>query len=89
MGKLQANQIVKLRNGKYGVTAEFNGNVFQLIFAAYSSPISAYNEELKHKNTNYDIVAVYDASKVENVLSVFKKSFDADKLELPIVWKES
>jgi hypothetical protein len=83
--ELTCNKIVELRNGKFGVVACFNEKPFQLVFDSFTTPIGRYNDELKNKNTNYDIVKVYDGSSVENVLNVFKKGFDTDGLEL--VWE--
>lgn len=85
--ELSSNQVVKLRNGKFGVVASFNDKPFQLIFAAYTNPIKRYDESLKHKNHDYDIVEVFNGSSIENVTDVFKNSFNADGLES--VWKES
>lgn len=85
--ELQKNQVVLLRNGKYGVTCAFNDKAFQIVFAAFTSPIKRYDENLKTKNENYDIVEVYDGSTIENVTDVFKKSFKADGLKL--IWKEA
>lgn len=83
---LKENQIVELRNGIYGVVASFNGKPFQLIFRAYSNPVSKYDEKtLKHKNAEYDIVKIYDGSKVENVLDVFKGKFTPEGLDC--VWE--
>lgn len=84
--ELSNNQVVKLRNGKFGVVASFNNMPFQLIFAAYTNPIKRYNENLEYKNHEYDIVEVFDGSKVTNVADVFKNSFKADGLES--VWKK-
>ncbi len=83
--KLQNNQVVKLRNGKHGVVASFNDKPFQIIFAAFTSPIKRYDENLKHKNENYDIVEVFDGSPIENVTDVFKAKFKTDGLTS--VWK--
>lgn len=83
---LENNQIVKLRNGKVGATASFNDKVYQIVFATYSNPISRYDENLKHKNSEYDIVEVFDGSTIENVTDVFKNSFSTDGLKS--VWKE-
>jgi hypothetical protein len=58
-----------------------------IIFTAFTSPLRRYDENLKAKNNNYDIVEVYDGSTVENVTDVFKKSFNADGLKL--IWKEA
>lgn len=85
--ELKPNQVVKLRNGIVGVTASFNGKVFQLIFKAYSCPIGRYNENLKTKNNNYDITGIYDGSAVEKVTDVFKNKF-APEEKLPVVWEE-
>jgi len=85
--ELQKNQIVKLRNGNFGAVAAFNDKAFQIIFTAFTSPLRRYDENLKAKNNNYDIVEVYDGSTVENVTDVFKKSFNADGLKL--IWKEA
>lgn len=84
---LKENQIVELRNGQFGVTASFNGAPFQLIFRAYTNPITRYDDKtLKHKNSNYDIVKVYDGSTLQNVTDVFKTKFAPTDLEL--VWEE-
>jgi len=83
--ELQNNQVVKLRNGKFGVVASFNEKPFQIIFAAFTSPIKRYNADLKHKNENYDIVEVFNGSSVENVTDVFKAKFNAENLEK--VWE--
>lgn len=83
--ELTCNKIVELRNGKFGVVACFNEKPFQLVFDSFTTPIGRYNDELKNKNTNYDIVKIYDGSSVENVLDVFKKTFNTDGLAL--VWE--
>lgn len=83
---LSNNQVIQLRNGKYGVVASFNNKPFQLIFDTFTTPIGRYNRELKNRNSNYDIVKVFDGSSVENVLDVFKKKFNADNL--PLVWED-
>ena len=83
--EFKENQVVKLRNGIYGVTASFNGKPFQLVFTAFTTPTRRYDDNLKNKNENYDIVEIYDGTKLEDVADVFKKSFNADGLEL--IWK--
>lgn len=85
MMKLDNNQVVELRNGLFGVVASFNNKPFQLIFKSYTNPISRYNEELKNKNTAYDIVKIYDGSTIENVTSVFSNSFNPSNLNL--IWE--
>ena len=83
--ELQKNQVVKLRNGKFGATAAFNDKVFQIVFTAFTSPIKRYDANLKNKNSNYDIVEVFDGSSLENVTDVFKASFNANGLNS--IWK--
>lgn len=83
--ELANNQVIQLRNGKYGVVASFNDKPFQLVFDSFTTPIGRYNAELKNKNANYDIVKVLDGTSVENVLDVFKKKFNAD--DLTMVWE--
>lgn len=85
MMKLDNNQVVELRNGLFGVVVSFNNKPFQLIFKSYTNPISRYNEELKNKNTAYDIVKIYDGSTIENVTSVFSNSFNPSNLNL--IWE--
>lgn len=84
--ELKSNNVVKLRNGKHGVTASFNGKPFQMIFDSFTCPISRFNEKLENKNHNYDIVEVYDGSCIENVKDVFKKKFSTENLHL--IWKK-
>lgn len=83
--ELNNNQVVRLRNGKFGVTASFNDKAFQLVFTAFTKPISQYDENLQTKNHDYDIVEVYDGSTLTNVKDVFKKSFNAEGLTT--IWK--
>lgn len=84
---LQPNQLVVLRNGNVGLTASFNGQVAWLIFKSYINPITKYDENLKNKNTNYDIVCVRDGSSIENVNQVFtSKGIEVEAL--PLVWEE-
>ena len=83
---LKTNQVVELRNGTFGVTAGFNDKPFQLIFRAYTNPIGRYDEDtLKHKNSQYDIVKVYDGTSLENVSDVFKAKFTPG--DLKVVWE--
>ena len=84
--EFKENQVVKLRNGIVGVTASFNSEPFQLVFASFTTPTRRYDENLKNKNENYDVVEVYDGSGMEDVKDAFKKSFKVE--DLPIVWKE-
>lgn len=84
--KLENNQIVQLRNGILGVVASFNNQPFQLIFKAYTNPISRYNDDLKNKNPQYDIVKIFDGSNVEKVTDVFSAKFSTENLKL--IWEE-
>ena len=81
----KSNQVIQRRNGKNGVVASFNDKPFQLIFDSFTTPIGRYDGELKNKNTNYDIVKVFDGTQVDNVCTVFKKKFSTDNLTL--VWE--
>lgn len=83
--ELGNNQVIQLRNGIYGVVASFNNKPFQLIFNSYTNPISRYNEELKNKNSAYDIVKIYSGENVEKVTDVFSRKFNADNLTL--IWE--
>lgn len=83
--ELKSNQVIQLRNGKTGVVASFNDKPFQLIFDSFTTPIGRYDGELKNKNTNYDIIKVFDGAQVDNVLDVFKKKFNTD--DLTLVWE--
>ena len=82
---LENNQIVELRNGIFGVVASFNDKPFQLVFKSYTNPISRYDENLKTKNSSYDIVKIYDGTKTEGNkytvdISIFIKYDEADAL---------
>lgn len=70
---LSCGQVVKLRNEKIGIVTCFNGKPSHVIMASFSNPITKWDDDLKHSNTNYDIVEVRDGSKVENPLDAFKK----------------
>lgn len=82
---LGKNQIVELRNGLYGAVASFNDKPFQIIFTAYTTPVRRYDENLKNKNTSYDIVRIYDGSSIEDITVVFKNKFTPENL--PVIWE--
>lgn len=82
---LGANQIVELRNGLFGAVAAFNNKPFQIIFTAYTTPVSRYDENLKNKNSQYDIIRIYDGSNLDDVTSVFKRKFNPENLS--VVWE--
>lgn len=84
--ELQINNVVKTRRGDCGVVASFNKKPFIIIFEGFVCPVDRYNEQLKHKNPNYDIVEVYDGKKVDNYKKVYRKSFDFSTLKL--IYKE-
>lgn len=84
---LQLNQIVELRRGNKGVVAGFNNQPFLLVFTGFTSALSRYNEDLKHKNRDYDIVRVFDGSSLANVNDVFKARFSTEGL--PVVWEST
>ena len=71
--KLSCNQVVRLRNDKLGIVVCFNNTPSHIVFSAFTNPITKWDENLKHTNTNYDIVEVYDGSKLENPMDGFKK----------------
>lgn len=82
---LNVNQIVELVNGSLGYVASFNGKPEIIIFKSYSNTLNKYNEKMENKNPSYSIVKIYDGSSLdESVSCIFKKSFDATKLE--VVW---
>lgn len=83
--ELNVNQVIQLRNGIYGVVASFNNKPFQLIFRSYTNPISRYDENLKNKNEEYDIVKIFDGSNIENVSQVFGAKFNPNNLTL--IWE--
>lgn len=89
---LNESNVVKLRNGYVGAVGSFNEKNKNpwIIFKAYMSTIDKYDEKLKSKgkseNTkNYDIVAVYDGSNIDNVKDIFKAKFNVE--ELPLLWQ--
>ena len=84
--ELQNNQVVQLRNGIFGLVASFNNKPLQLIFRSYTNPISRYDNNLKNKNPQYDIVKVFDGTSIEDGTKVFNRKFNADNL--PVVWSE-
>ena len=84
--ELQNNQVVQLRNGIFGLVASFNNKPLQLIFRSYTNPISRYDNNLKNKNPQYDIVKVFDGYSIEDGTKVFNRKFNADNL--PVVWSE-
>lgn len=83
--ELGNNQIIELRNGIFGVVASFNNKPFQLIFNSYTNPISRYDNDLKNKNSAYDIMKVYNGESIERVTDVFSRKFNTNDLSL--IWE--
>ena len=81
------NQIVMLRNGIYGAVASFNNKPFQIVFKSYTTPTSKYDGNFKTKNSNYDVVKIFDGSKIEDIRVLFSSKFNSDNLE--IIWEEN
>ena len=85
--EIKNNQIVKLRNGVYGVVTSFNNVPEMIIFKTYSNPVSHYDADLKKKNELYDIMQIYDGSSVPNMKTVFSTKFSAE--DLPLIWERT
>ena len=88
MAKLKENQIVVLRNGIIGVVTGFNGNPAQVVFPTFTKPARSYDEKTLQaagNNRNYDIVEIYDGSKVETYKEIFSKKFKTEGLKR--TWK--
>lgn len=83
--ELGNNQVIQLRNGIYGVVASFNNKPFQLIFNSYTNPISRYDDDLKNKNSAYDIMKIYNGENLEKVTNVFSRKFNAN--DLILIWE--
>lgn len=86
MTEIQNNQIVLLRRGNIGCVDSFNNNPHTLIFNTFTILASNYSGTSHKKKTDYDIVAIYDGSAIENIADIFKKGYSVDNLT-PI-WKE-
>ena len=71
--KLACNQVVRLRNGKLGIVVCFNKTPSHIVFSSFTNPITKWDENLKHANSDYDIVEVYDGSTLESPMDGFKK----------------
>lgn len=82
---LKENQVVKLRNGMYGVVVSFNGKPSHIVFKAYCNPITRYDKNLLNKNHDYDIMEIYDGSDIEQISSVFNKTYENNNL----IWKRN
>ena len=83
---LTDKHIVVLRNGNVGAVSSFNGQAYLIVFASFVVQMSKYNEQLKHKNAQYDIVKIHDGSSIEDVKDIFKKKFSYDNLN--VIWSE-
>ena len=71
--KLACNQVVRLRNGKLGIVVCFNNTPSHIVFSSFTNPITKWDENLEHANSDYDIVEVYDGSTLESPMDGFKK----------------
>ena len=83
---LTDKHIVVLRNGNVGAVSSFYGQAYLIVFASFVVQMSKYNEQLKHKNAQYDIVKILDGSSIEDVKDIFKKKFSYDNLN--VIWSE-
>ena len=82
----EKNQIVKLRNGLVGVVTSFNDKPSHIIFKSYTNPVTQYNENLEKKNHNYDVVEIYDGSKLETITDIWKHDM-LNNFEM--IWKRN
>lgn len=82
--ELSCKQVVKLRNGNVGIVVCFGDKPSHIIMNNFTNPINKWDENLENKNHNYDIVEVYDGSKLEDPLDGFKKKKVA---ELDVLYK--
>ena len=82
--ELSCKQVVKLRNGNVGIVVCFGDKPSHIIMNNFTNPIGKWDENLESKNHNYDIVEVYDGSKLEDPLDGFKKKKVA---ELDVLYK--
>lgn len=80
--ELKRNTIVKLRNGLVGVVTSFNDKPTHIIFKSYCNPITQYDSNLEKKNHDYDIMSIYDGSKLEKITDVWNKSDVLEGFEL-------
>lgn len=87
--ELKTNNVVVLENGKQGVVVGFNNLPTHIIFATFTSPISKYNDDLTHQNTNYNIVKVLDGSKATSETEV-RKFITSKKAiaDLNVLWEK-
>ena len=82
--ELQTSQIVVLRNGKVGIVDSILGKPWLIVFSSFTLQIGRFNEELRHKDANYDIMSIYDGSSIDNPKAVWARSFEPANLEC--VW---
>lgn len=65
-----------------GVVTSFNGSASHIIFKSYCNPVTQYDEKLEKKNHAYDIMSIYDGSKLEKITDVWSKSDVLDGFDL-------
>lgn len=80
--ELNCNSIVVNRRGDVGAVACIVGKPHLVVYKTYTQQISAFDKDGKHKNTNYDIIDVYNGEKIDNPTDIFKKGFSVEGLEL-------
>lgn len=85
--EFKANSIVELRNGILGIVVSFNGKPSHLVFKSYTNPITQYNENLQKKNSEYDVMKMYDGSTLENITDIWKNGFNVENYEL--IWERN
>jgi hypothetical protein len=81
MESLAIGNVIQNRKGEFGVVMGMNKKPYMAIFHSWCAPITRWDENLKHKNEAYDIVAVFDGKKIKDYKEVYSRRFDPTKLK--------
>lgn len=86
---LKNNHLIQFRNGHVGTVEFFNNKPSRFMARAYNKRASSYKNDLTYNSRNlsedYDIMKVFDGSKLDNVDRVFYAKFDVNKY--PLIWE--
>ena len=86
---LTNNHLIQFRNGHVGTVEFFNNKPARFMARAYNKRASSYNKDLTYNSRNvsddYDIIKVFDGTKLDNVDKVFYRKFDIN--QYPLIWE--
>lgn len=82
------DKVVVLRNGKVGIVSYFEDYPIFIVFESFSNPLHYWDDELKRKNSAYDIIEIRECcGKSYQEIRLIYKAKDLDTFG-SVIWRE-